>query len=531
MRKRCSSIPKAWLGCVSSTRLRRAISYKKRSRPSLITQCCTLHSRTHGRHWATRERLARPLEKPVSSQAVYLWTHVVGSKHGTHATAQKWDEATRIYATLFTSSPDDIDIGLQLANSQIEGGDIAEALVTLEALRALPEPLALDPRIDLSHARASYHQGRCGGDAGRRLERAAHRGKALEAPLLVAEARLRQTTALQALGKHEQAMKSLEEAKRLFEAHGDRQGSARAIELIGIAVKDRGDLDGARRLLEKALAIYDEIGNRGLAADLRINACRDTQRSRATAEGCRSLRGTAGNVQRAWRQTLRDHRSQRAWLQPFSAGRMAGGDPEIFRGTDTWQTSWATSKGLLSPTQTSPRSTMSWVSSKIPGECMRRPWRSIVRSGINSGSLTTHSAWVESSQPVAISFWPAAITRRRWPTQDELGFAAAAAETRIALAALELDQDNAEAAEPLARAAEEMLRNQGFSGLATLAGTALVRALLLQGRLAEARETMADVEASAGRKRRSACAFGHCARRGTRPRHVAGRVLRRHRGS
>ncbi|MBP7588213.1 MAG: protein kinase [Thermoanaerobaculia bacterium] len=173
-----------------------------------------------------------------------------------------WPRAQEIYGRLWTAFPDNLEYGLKLTRSQIDGGRAADALLTIVALHDLPEPDRSNPRIDLAEAAAalatsSFSRQR---DAARR---AAARAEALNAPLLVAEARLREAEALRRLGDGAGASAASDASRLLYVAAGDRVGEASALTVAAGSLFDRGDLAAARAATEVALARYREAGDRG----------------------------------------------------------------------------------------------------------------------------------------------------------------------------------------------------------------------------------------------------------------------------
>lgn len=182
-----------------------------------------------------------------------------------HEASKAWTEAAASYQALLDRHPDDLESGLHLAAVQVFAGKTNAALVTIEALRRLPVPLRDDPRIDLSEARAHQELN----DFKRQAELAAAgaaKARASGDRLLLARARMLESTALRSLGDAKASDAAVEEARSLYEAAGDRNGSARALEQISITVFGRGDLEGSRRLLEKAVDLYRQNGDQAGAA-------------------------------------------------------------------------------------------------------------------------------------------------------------------------------------------------------------------------------------------------------------------------
>jgi tetratricopeptide (TPR) repeat protein/tRNA A-37 threonylcarbamoyl transferase component Bud32/TolB-like protein len=178
---------------------------------------------------------------------------------------QDWDRAIQTWWKLWSMFPDNLDYGLRLAAVQTAAGRVADALATTAALRTLPPPAGDDPRIDLAEAMAAG----AGADFKRQQaasSRAAARGSAQGAPLMVAQARLLECRALRNLGQPDPALAACEEGRKLHEQAGDRAGVAEALTHAANVLYDRGDLPGADRYYEQALATYREIGNRGAEA-------------------------------------------------------------------------------------------------------------------------------------------------------------------------------------------------------------------------------------------------------------------------
>ncbi len=181
---------------------------------------------------------------------------------------REWNKAVETYRTLFHLYPDNPDYGLRLCSAQTSAGKAKDALGTLEALRKLPPPKSDDPRIDLEEASATYALS----DFKRQLAaatRAAEKGAAIGAHLLVARARLLQARALWETGDPKKSLAVSEEARRIYETTGDRWGLGTYLTNTANVLASQKDLAGATRVQEQALAIYREIGNkRGMASAL-----------------------------------------------------------------------------------------------------------------------------------------------------------------------------------------------------------------------------------------------------------------------
>jgi tetratricopeptide (TPR) repeat protein/TolB-like protein/predicted Ser/Thr protein kinase len=175
--------------------------------------------------------------------------------------AGEWARATEIYAALLAFFPDNIEYGLRLAAAQSTGGKGREALDTLARMRGLPAPASEDPRLDLAEAVVVQSLGDFRGEQAA-AGRAAVKGSARGARLLVARARLLESYALDRLGRVPEAGRAAEEARAIYAAAGDRGGLAQALNRIGGVSWNHGDLEKTRATWEEALAIRRQIGYR-----------------------------------------------------------------------------------------------------------------------------------------------------------------------------------------------------------------------------------------------------------------------------
>jgi len=180
--------------------------------------------------------------------------------------SREWEKAIELYRPLFEFFPDDLDYGLALANTQNSGNKWNDALATVRILRGLPSPLSDDPRIDLVEADAAYSLG----DSARvqsLAAQAAEKARATGAFVLWARALVRQATALQDLGRFDEASDPLQKARRVFLAVHDLQAAAEAATLEAAAFEIRGDYRRAINTYRESLALYQTAGNKHAATD------------------------------------------------------------------------------------------------------------------------------------------------------------------------------------------------------------------------------------------------------------------------
>jgi eukaryotic-like serine/threonine-protein kinase len=177
------------------------------------------------------------------------------------------DEAVSAYRALFALFPDSLEDGLILAEAQDRAGKPADALATIDALRKLPAPLSLDPRIDLRHAGVLMYEGN-GKDAVLPvIRRAEEKAKAQGMPLVMAKARMIEcSTLLFSAGMHEEAAQACEESQRAFAAAGNMADTAAAARYLGDIRLHQGRLAEALAQFQQALKIDQDAQNaRGIA--------------------------------------------------------------------------------------------------------------------------------------------------------------------------------------------------------------------------------------------------------------------------
>jgi tetratricopeptide (TPR) repeat protein len=179
------------------------------------------------------------------------------------------DEAAKAFDELWRRFPDDLEHGLALAGTLTAAGRPAEAAQVVEALERQHRK-APDPRIFFQAASAAASQG----DFRRQQEAAARAGevaRSQDASLQLAEARLLEGWAWRNLGDPARARRLTEEASALYAAMGDRSGEARARVQEATLLYDQGNLDAARTAFEETLERYRELGDRGQEAKVLNN--------------------------------------------------------------------------------------------------------------------------------------------------------------------------------------------------------------------------------------------------------------------
>jgi tetratricopeptide (TPR) repeat protein/tRNA A-37 threonylcarbamoyl transferase component Bud32/TolB-like protein len=174
---------------------------------------------------------------------------------------RKWPNAIEVYRTLWGFFSDNLDYGLRLAASQTAGGQAKESLKTIEAMRQLPEPQSLDPRIDLEESLAAAALGDFPRESAA-ITRALERAERTESRLLIARARLFEGRSHYNRGELAAAEQALTKAEALFLAAGDRAGAASALNSLANVLGDSENVVRAEEMFKRSLAIAEEIGDR-----------------------------------------------------------------------------------------------------------------------------------------------------------------------------------------------------------------------------------------------------------------------------
>jgi serine/threonine protein kinase/tetratricopeptide (TPR) repeat protein len=200
---------------------------------------------------------------------------------------KEWDHAVESYQALFGYFSDNLEYGIMLAGAQIHGGNAKQALKTIESLRRLPASAREDPRIDLKTAEAYFSLGEFG-KAQALASAATEKARTINAKLILADSLFRGAQASENLNQTTEAMTSVEEAERIYNAAGNRSGEARSLEVMAIVLAGKGDLPGALAKYQKQLSIARDIGNRRLEASA-LNNMGLVLKDQGDPEGARKM--------------------------------------------------------------------------------------------------------------------------------------------------------------------------------------------------------------------------------------------------
>ena len=216
--------------------------------------------------WATlgyddkaKEQARRALELSAKSSGKFSREERLLIEGRAHEIVADPPGAIENYRALWQFFPDRVDYGLFLIRAQIRAGRGSDAESTLADVRKLAVSDADAARIDLSDGNIAMSQS----DFKRQqssADRAANRGRAVGASLLVAEALQLEAIACERMGQSDKAIQLAAQARDLFSSAGYRQGAARTLLMTADVLFDQGDFEGARKKVEEALLVFQEIG-------------------------------------------------------------------------------------------------------------------------------------------------------------------------------------------------------------------------------------------------------------------------------
>jgi DNA-binding winged helix-turn-helix (wHTH) protein/tetratricopeptide (TPR) repeat protein/TolB-like protein len=173
-----------------------------------------------------------------------------------HAIADR-AKAAEIYNVLFNLFPDSLQYGLQLTKLQLESYQPDAALETIRQLRRLPPPSSDDPRLDLREAFIIIRNDRPA--ANRLFHSAATKARSQGKRLIYAQA---QESLCWTNPQHLQSPPECQEAYEAFMAAGNRDEAGSCLQLMAEAHRLTGHNQEAIPLYRQALGLLREAGDR-----------------------------------------------------------------------------------------------------------------------------------------------------------------------------------------------------------------------------------------------------------------------------
>jgi tetratricopeptide (TPR) repeat protein/DNA-binding winged helix-turn-helix (wHTH) protein/TolB-like protein/predicted Ser/Thr protein kinase len=393
--------------------------------------------------------------------------------------------AIEIYRTLSNFFPDNLDYGLRLVSAQIKSGLGKDALQTIARMRTIPKPTGGDARIDMGEASAAISLG----DFNRAQQlsaTAAARGLEQGSPLLVQQAKELEGRAWDRLGEMNMAEKRLSEARALGSTALSPRSAASAARTMGVILYHKGDFGGARESFEEALRIFRRIGTQ-LSVSLCLtdlgNLLYDqgkleeakqhyedalrVDREIASAPDIASDLGNIANVLEGMGDLVGATRMQERSLQAFRDVGDKRGEASTLGNLGLV----LLERGELTLAKQNYDRALA-----IMEEIGYKRGRGYVLQSVAEINLAQDQ--LEQARTIAQQ----GLALRR-----ELGDSVRAAQSQTGLAKISLEQGSAAEAEAFARAAAPTFEQQKVADYATLCAAILVRSLLAQGRVGEAK--------------------------------------------
>jgi eukaryotic-like serine/threonine-protein kinase len=409
-----------------------------------------------------------------------------------YETMRQWDKAIATYRSLVALFPDNVEYGIRLAVVQVVSGKGKDAFTTVDALRKLPAPASDDPRIDMAEARAAnsvsdFNRGNAA------CQRAVAKAQAQGARLLVGRVELLQGAALRNLGEPKEATAAYQDAKTIFAAAGDKNAVAGALNSLAILSFDNGDLTAAKSMYEDSLSTSRSIGNElGVARALNNIAL------------VLFLQGDSAGAEDFYRQALAMFRE--VGDKP-SAALALNNIARVRRNTGNFAGARKSlDEALALFRETGDRTGVARVLNNTavllldqgkltPAMGMFEQSLSVSRD-IGNKDLSAHALSGESDVLLAQGDLRGARDKQEQSLalRKEIGQESAAAENRLALAVLSMEQGHpADAEGPAREAAESFGKGKQVSDEAA-AYAILARALLAQSKVSDAQAAAAQAQ-------------------------------------
>jgi serine/threonine-protein kinase len=404
--------------------------------------------------------------------------------------SKNWEKAIETYRSLYGFFPDSLEYGLHLANAQVGGERANDALNTIAQLRSLSPEAKDDPRIDLAEAEAAYLL-----SDSKRVVAAAEttikKANASGARLVAARAHLLQCRALASLGQPQESMAAGAEASRIYHEAGDPSGEAQAFHAAAEVPLNQGDLKLAKSMYEQALAIARKIGDkRAMARELgNIGVILVQQGDFATGE-------------RIYGEALADFRDVG---DKHGMSVVIGNTGDIFHAQGKLGDALAEYRDALVLAREVGHKSSEGIDHQLIGNVLGD-------QGDLGGAMEMYQRASEIQREIDDTSYYAAtlvsigrLRRQRGDSdgakkayeeslalRERLGEKGTTAETQVALAELACDSGQAAQAEKLTAGAVHEFQVEQEADNELMAETVLLRSLLQQGKLADARNAAAS---------------------------------------
>lgn len=178
------------------------------------------------------------------------------------------ERAASVYHALFELFPDNVEYALRLASAQSLSGHGTQAMEVIRQLRSLPAPLSDDPRIDLAESRAMKDDK----PAALVLVRSAmSKASARGQRLVYALARKEECMILNYTEHPDQAAPSCEDAFNIFMSAGNKVAAADCVRQMADTLGTQGHYERAIEMYQRALNLLEGLGEHEKTGSVRNN--------------------------------------------------------------------------------------------------------------------------------------------------------------------------------------------------------------------------------------------------------------------
>jgi eukaryotic-like serine/threonine-protein kinase len=194
-----------------------------------------------------------------------------------------WNRAIEIYRSFWGMEHDEPEYMLDVAGVQIKADMGADALKTLDELKHTGNGYGEDPRVDYAEALADERLGDVK-EQHAAASKAAREASAEGAQLLKASADWQDCGALFGLGNLKAAEKACQNSSEEADMAAGRQIKARAQSVLGRVMQREGNLSGAMEMHKSALSTAQDIGSQKDVVGALVNIA-EVQSSQGQLEG------------------------------------------------------------------------------------------------------------------------------------------------------------------------------------------------------------------------------------------------------
>lgn len=392
------------------------------------------------------------------------------------------EQAASVYHALFELFPDNIEYGLHLAGVLTRLGHNSEANEIVHQMRRLPPPSSDDPRLDLAEAFVAGNK-----QAELALvDSAMKKSSSQERKLIYAQARRHECMVLNYTDHPEQALASCQDAYEVFMSAGNRLAAADCLRMMGDTRGTQGHYEHAIATYQRALSILEKLG--------------EHEKTGALLNNMAIVLENEGKLDRAEQlyEQAKSHFEQAG--DPRNVATALGNIADILyargdlKGAAKIYLQALQAEQSLDPAETGYSlyrlADLRLAQGQI-GDAERLARQAIEAYPPERGAYQYRTSAIVVLAETLETKGNLAESRRQFEEalaiQQKMGAKALAAETQLELARLSIEEDHPEQAESAIRGAMTAFEEEKSDPDSSSAYTLLSQALLMQGKMEEAR--------------------------------------------